>query len=50
MVTQKTYHNVNGNYNKFLDLDKKKNHNMNGNYNISNKGSPTMEESHISML
>ena len=38
-----------GNYNKFLDFDKKY-HNMIDNYNISNKGSPTMDESHKSML
>ena len=51
MVTKKIYHNVNGNYNhKILDFDKKKYHNMTSNYNISNKGSPRIEASHISML
>ena len=50
-LPKKIYHNVNGNYNhKILDFDKKKYHNMTSNYNISNKGSPRIETSHISML
>ena len=49
-VTKK-YHNVNSNYNNSqLEFGKKKNHNMNDNYKISTKGSPMMDESHISML